>query len=140
MVVIKIIASNKATFNLIKIIDKSKIMEETIQEQKYYEFLDTTMRSEKQDITASVAYSAVECATRLKCKAIVTPTISGYTARKLSRFRPNCPIIAITPDIILPMSPPIILALTIFIEDTLSLSRYSIVAPANAAMLSATVL
>lgn len=77
----------------------SKIMEETEQEQNYYEFLDTTMRSEKQDITGSVAYSAVECATRLKCKAIVTPTISGYTARKLSRFRPNCPIIAITPDI-----------------------------------------
>ena len=77
----------------------SKIMEATEQDQNYYEFLDTTMRSEKQDITGSVAYSAVECAIRLKCKAIVTPTISGYTARKISRFRPSCPIIAITPDI-----------------------------------------
>ena len=77
----------------------SKIMETTEQDQNYYEFLDTTMRSEKQDITGSVAYSAVECALRLKCKAIVTPTISGYTARKISRFRPSCPIIAITPDV-----------------------------------------
>lgn len=77
----------------------SKIIESTEQDQNYYEFLDTSMRSEKQDITGSVAYSAVECAIRLKCKAIVTPTISGYTARKISRFRPNCPIIAITPDI-----------------------------------------
>ena len=56
------------------------------------------MRSEKQDITGSVAYSSVECAMRLKCKAIVTPTMSGYTARKISRFRPTCPIIAISPD------------------------------------------
>lgn len=77
----------------------SKIIESTEQDQNYYEFLDTSMRSEKQDITGSVAYSAVECAIRLKCKAIVTPTISGYTARKISRFRPSCPIIAITPDI-----------------------------------------
>ena len=77
----------------------SKIIEETELDQNYYEFLDTTMRTEKQDITGSVAYSAVECAIRLKCKAIVTPTISGYTARKISRFRPNCPIVAITPDI-----------------------------------------
>lgn len=77
----------------------SKIIEETEVDQNYYEFLDTTMRTEKQDITGSVAYSAVECAIRLKCKAIVTPTISGYTARKISRFRPNCPIVAITPDI-----------------------------------------
>lgn len=77
----------------------SKIIESTEQDQNYYEFLDTSMRSEKQDITGSVAYSAVECAIRLKCKAIITPTISGYTARKISRFRPNCPIIAITPDI-----------------------------------------
>lgn len=77
----------------------SKIIEETELDQNYYEFLDTTMRTQKQDITGSVAYSAVECAIRLKCKTIVTPTISGYTARKISRFRPNCPIVAITPDI-----------------------------------------
>ncbi|MCD8562432.1 MAG: hypothetical protein LRY26_01510 [Bacilli bacterium] len=35
---------------------------------------------------------------RLKCKVIVTPTLSGYTARKMSRFRPMCPIIALTPS------------------------------------------
>ena len=76
----------------------NKIIEETEMDQNYFEFVDRTMRSEKQDITGSVAYSSVECAMRLKCKAIVTPTMSGYTARKISRFRPNCPIIAISPD------------------------------------------
>ena len=56
------------------------------------------MRTEKQDITGMIAYSVVECADRLKCKAIIAPTISGYTARKMSRFRPSCPIIAVSPD------------------------------------------
>ena len=77
----------------------TKIIEATELDQNYYDFLDTTMRSENQDITGNVAYSAASCAIRLKCKAIVTPTISGYTARKLSRFRPSCPIVAISPDI-----------------------------------------
>ena len=41
----------------------------------------------------------VELASRLSCKAIVAPTISGYTAKKMSRFRPQCIIIAASPDI-----------------------------------------
>ena len=32
-------------------------------------------------------------------KLIVTGTLSGYTARKMSRYRPSCPVIAITPNI-----------------------------------------
>ena len=76
----------------------NKIIEEAETDQNYFEYIDRTMRSEKQDITGSVACSSVECALRLKCKAIVTPTVSGYTARKISRFRPNCPIVAISPD------------------------------------------
>ncbi|MFV0249616.1 MAG: pyruvate kinase [Bacilli bacterium] len=77
----------------------SKIIEASENDINYYEFLDRTMRTEKQDITGSVAYSSVECANRLKCGAIVTPTMSGYTARKISRFRPTCPIIAMSPNI-----------------------------------------
>ena len=56
------------------------------------------MRTEKQDISGNIAYSTVECADRLKCKFIVVPTMSGYTAKKISRFRPKCPIIALSPD------------------------------------------
>lgn len=54
---------------------------------------------EQQDITGSVAYSVVECAKKLDVKAIVAPTMSGYTAIKLSKFRPNCPIVALSPNI-----------------------------------------
>lgn len=77
----------------------TKVIKSSEKEQNYYDFLDVTMRSEKQDITGSVAYSAVESALRLKCDAIITPTISGYTARKISRYRPSCVVIALCPNI-----------------------------------------
>ena len=57
------------------------------------------MRTENVDITGSLAYSVAELATRLGCKGIVAPTITGYTAKKMSRFRPSCSIIAISPDV-----------------------------------------
>lgn len=63
----------------------------------YIDFLDRAMRTEKQDITGLISYSVAECAMRLKCRAIIVPTMSGYTARKTSRFRPVCPIIALSP-------------------------------------------
>lgn len=53
---------------------------------------------EEQDITGFVSYSVALCANKLGCKAIVTPTMSGYTAKKLSSFRPKCPIISLSPD------------------------------------------
>ncbi|MDD3452837.1 MAG: pyruvate kinase [Bacilli bacterium] len=77
----------------------TKIIESSELDQNYLDFLDKTMRTEKQDITGSVAYSSVECALRLKCNAIVTPTMSGYTARKISRFRPSCIVIALCPNV-----------------------------------------
>lgn len=75
-----------------------KIITTAEEDINYYELLDKSMRSEKQDITGSLVYSVTECANRLKCKAIIAPTMSGYTARKMSRFRPSCPIIAVSPD------------------------------------------
>lgn len=65
----------------------------------YYDFLNKSLRSDNGDVTGSLAYSVVDMANRLKCECIVTPTISGYTAKKMSRFRPSCPIIAISPNI-----------------------------------------
>lgn len=76
-----------------------KIIESAEENMDYLNLLDKAMRSEKQDITGTIAYSVCECANRLKCKAIVAPTRSGYTARKISRFHPSVPIIAVTPDV-----------------------------------------
>lgn len=76
----------------------TKIIESSEQDMDYRELLDKAMRTEKNDITGSLAYSVTDTAERLKCKSIVTPTITGYTAKKISRFRPVCPIIALSPD------------------------------------------
>lgn len=65
----------------------------------HLELSNSALRTEKTDITGVLAYDVTETANRLKCKAIVTPTMSGYTAKKISRFRPCCPIIAISPDV-----------------------------------------
>ncbi|MEG0025922.1 MAG: pyruvate kinase [Bacilli bacterium] len=76
-----------------------KIMRTAELDINYYDLSDKACRSEKQDITGVLSHSIVQCANMLNCKAIIVPTMSGYTAKKLSRFRPNCPIIALTPKI-----------------------------------------
>lgn len=64
-----------------------------------YEYmLEKSIKTEKRDTTGSLAYSVAGCALRLNCKAIFTPTMSGYTAKKISRFRPICPIVAPSPN------------------------------------------
>lgn len=77
----------------------SRIIESSETDVNYYDLLDISMRTEAQDTTGWIAYSVTECADRLKTKAVVAPTMSGYTAKKISRFRPMCPIVAITPDV-----------------------------------------
>lgn len=64
----------------------------------YMGFLDASINSSVQDITGIISYNVAESANRLKCKAIIAPTVTGYTARKISKFRPSCPIIAATPN------------------------------------------
>lgn len=52
----------------------------------------------KHSISLFVTKSAFEASRELKTAAILTPTESGFTARKVSRFKPQCPIYAITHD------------------------------------------
>ena len=65
----------------------------------YLGFMDRAVRTESKDITGMISHSVSYNANILNCKAIFAPTISGYTARKISRFRPICPIIAVSPDL-----------------------------------------
>ncbi len=48
-------------------------------------------------ITTAVAHAAVETARDLRARAIIAPTVSGTTARMISRFRPLVPIVAVAP-------------------------------------------
>ncbi|EOD00853.1 pyruvate kinase [Caldisalinibacter kiritimatiensis] len=57
-------------------------------------------KSVGKDITVTNAISHATCATAqdLEATAIVTATSSGYTAKSVSKFRPEAPIIAATPS------------------------------------------
>ncbi len=46
----------------------------------------------------AVSHASVETALDLSAAAIITPTVSGSTARAVSRFRPPCPVVAVTPS------------------------------------------
>lgn len=49
-------------------------------------------------IADAVSHATCETACDLEAAAIITPTISGHTARAISKYRPRCPIIAVTPS------------------------------------------
>ena len=71
-----------------------KILSSAEEDINYNELLDRAARSENEDVTGNIVYSVTDCCNKLKAKAIITPTISGYTAKKMSRFRPSSIIIA----------------------------------------------
>ncbi len=47
-------------------------------------------------ITTAIAYATCTTAMDLDAAAIITVTLSGYTAESISRFKPDCPIIGCT--------------------------------------------
>ncbi len=49
-------------------------------------------------IADAVSHAACETARDLDAAAIITPTISGYTARMVAKYRPPMPIVAVTPS------------------------------------------
>ncbi|GAB2700950.1 pyruvate kinase [Paenibacillus thermoaerophilus] len=48
------------------------------------------------NITEVMSQAVVRSSLELNAKAIVTPTVSGFTARMVSKYRPQAPILAIT--------------------------------------------
>ena len=50
------------------------------------------------DPAQALAQAVADLAVHLDAAAIITPTVSGYTARQISRYRPRLPIIAVTPN------------------------------------------
>jgi pyruvate kinase len=77
----------------------NKILDEAELDVDYYSFMDRAVRTENKDISGIIAHNVASSAIYLNCKAIYAPTITGYTARKISRFRPICPIIAASPNV-----------------------------------------
>ena len=91
--------TDKGEFPIETISMMNKILESAEEDFDYLDNLSQTIRDTKQDITSSIAYSVVDSSIRLKTKAIIANTNSGYTAKKISYFRPICPIIGLSPNI-----------------------------------------
>ncbi len=49
-------------------------------------------------VTEAISHATVTTAADLGAKAIISATRSGFTARMVSKYRPGCPIVAVTPD------------------------------------------
>lgn len=58
--------------------------------------LKNRSRSSDMTITDAISQSVTHSAENLNVGAIITPTESGHTARMIAKYRPKCPIIAVT--------------------------------------------
>ena len=64
----------------------------------YHKELFSSYKNFRSNITNSISFATCTIARDLKVACIATVTNSGFTARMLSKFRPVCPILAITPN------------------------------------------
>ncbi len=77
----------------------TRIIESAEEDFDYLDNLQETLRSTKQNITSSIAYSVVDSSLRLNASCVIANTNSGYTAKLISHFHPKCPIIGLSPSI-----------------------------------------
>jgi pyruvate kinase len=59
---------------------------------------ETKKGTPKWDVPNAISWAACTTASELNAKAIIASTQSGHTARRISKFRPSCDIIAVTPS------------------------------------------
>jgi len=64
----------------------------------YKEILSKRSKDSEHTITDSIGQSVAHTALNLEVKAVIAPTGSGHTARMISKYRPEAPIIAVTYD------------------------------------------
>ena len=66
--------------------------------EKHYETKISFDYKKTIGLTQTIANSVVASANMLEAKLIAASTVSGFTARKISNLKPNCPILAVCPD------------------------------------------
>ena len=75
-----------------------KIAESTEPYMTHKRFLDYRALRGNKNVSSAVGVAAVQTTENLGADCIVTPTISGQTARLISNFRPKVPIYAVSPN------------------------------------------
>lgn len=75
-----------------------KIALKTEESLDYIALHQDAVKTAPDDTSEAICMSVAEIATKFKVSAIIAFTESGFTARKMSRYRPEAPIIAATPS------------------------------------------
>lgn len=75
-----------------------QIAESTEQYLDYENLPDFRMLKGDANVSSAVGVAAVRTATNIQAKCIVTPTMTGQTARLMSNFRSQIPIYAVSPN------------------------------------------
>lgn len=76
----------------------SKIAIETERSFNFKEELKKRCEKHIENIETAVSFAACSCAVKLNVDTIIALTRSGFTAKMISKYRPNCSIIAVVPD------------------------------------------
>ena len=75
-----------------------EIVKNTEEHLDYEVLLGKSQTKRSKGIACAIGYSSVATAANLNARCIITPTVSGVTARVVSKFRPKAPIIGVTPN------------------------------------------
>ena len=73
------------------------IIENTEKHLDYDVLLEKAQEHRKKGISSAIGYSSVATAMNLSAKCIITPSVTGATARVVSKFKPKADIIGVTP-------------------------------------------
>ena len=75
-----------------------KICENAESHLDYETIISERRKYRRRGISTAVVYAAAATGLNMNAKYIVSPTLSGFTARMMAKFRPHCPIIALSPN------------------------------------------
>lgn len=75
-----------------------QIVENTESHLDYAVLLKKAQQHRRQSISSAIGFSTVATADNLDAKCIVAPTMSGATAKVVSKFKPRADVIGVSPD------------------------------------------
>ena len=75
-----------------------KIVEDAESHLDYKEIVNKIKGQRHKSISNTISYATVTSAMRLNAKCIIVPTSSGSTARVVSKFKPSCTIVGVSPN------------------------------------------
>lgn len=64
----------------------------------YEALLEKAQQHRRKGVSSAISYSTVATAYNLKAKCIITPTVTGATARMVSKFKPEAVVVGVTPN------------------------------------------